>query len=198
MPQWTDAGPWDDVLAATIAATNAALAPLTGADWSRPAGDVEWTCRATAAHLADDYFAYASQLIAQPESAYLPVEAVIEADADPELVLRAIDMCGQLLRLAVRAAHPSARGWHPMGSGDASGFAAMGTTEALVHTADIARGLGHEWRPPAALCEPVLARIFPDAPAGDPTDVLLWCTGRAPLGDRERLTRWRWYGAPPE
>jgi hypothetical protein len=36
----------------------------------------------------------------------------------------------------------------------------------------------------------VLARLFPDAPGGDPVAVLLWCTGRIALPDRPRRTRW--------
>jgi hypothetical protein len=66
-----------------------------------------------------------------------------------------------------------------------------------VHTYDIARGLGSDWRPPAELCVPVLQRLFPDAPDGDPTDVLLWCTGRAALGDKDRLAQWRWWSEVP-
>jgi hypothetical protein len=35
-----------------------------------------------------------------------------------------------------------------------------------------------------------LARLFPDAPAGDPVQVLLWSTGRADLDDRPRVASW--------
>jgi hypothetical protein len=41
----------------------------------------------------------------------------------------------------------------------------------------------------------VLTRLFPDAPAGDPTEVLLWQTGRGELPGRERLTSWVWKAA---
>jgi len=50
--------------------------------------------------------------------------------------------------------------------------------ETLVHTYDIIQGLGIDWRPTESLCAAVLARLFPDAPAGDPVQVLLWSTGR--------------------
>jgi hypothetical protein len=43
-------------------------------------------------------------------------------------------------------------------------------------------------KPPANLAAPVVARLFPDAPAGDPGDVLLWCTGRIALPDHPRRT----------
>ena len=68
----------------------------------------------------------------------------------------------------------------------------MGVTEVLVHTYDIARGLAIAWTPPSELSEPVLLRLFPEAPRGNPSEVLLWCTGRVVLADRPRQTRWRW------
>ena len=98
----------------------------------------------------------------------------------------------ELLRLAVSAAPPTARAWHPYGTSDADGFAAMGITETLVHTYDIARGLGLSWSPPAEPSAAVLSRLFPQAPAGDPAEVLLWCTGRIALDGRPRRTEWRW------
>jgi CobB/CobQ-like glutamine amidotransferase domain len=76
----------------------------------------------------------------------------------------------------------------------ALGFAAMGVVETLIHTFDVVRGLNpaDPWRPPAALAAPVLARLFPHAPSGDPTDVLLYCCGRASLGQLPRQTEWQW------
>jgi hypothetical protein len=92
----------------------------------------------------------------------------------------------------VDAASPDARGWHPYGTSDPDGFAAMGVVETLVHTFDIATGLGLDWRPPSLLCAPVLGRLFPSAPAGDPSEVLLHVTGRRSLPGHERLTTWSW------
>jgi hypothetical protein len=37
----------------------ATLRPQVGADWDVPAGELQWSCRATAAHLAHDLLAYA-------------------------------------------------------------------------------------------------------------------------------------------
>ena len=71
----------------------------------------------------------------------------------------------------------------------------MGVVETLVHTYDIARGLGLDWVPPAELCAPALARLFPDALPGDPSAALRWCTGRTVLDDRPRRAQWRWDGA---
>ena len=169
-----------------------ALAAASDADWSVPAGDVDWSCRHTAGHVADDLFSYASQVIAQPTRGYLPIEATLDPSATPTELLDAVVMCGRLLALAVSAASPDARSWHPSGTSDPEGFAAMGILEVLVHTHDIARGLDVAWVPPDELCGPVVERLFPDAPPGSSAAVLLWCTGRAPLGDLPRQTTWGW------
>ena len=169
-----------------------ALQSSLEADWDRPAGGLDWSCRRTAAHVADDLFSYASQVLAQPLDGYLPVEVTVPDEASPEDLVRSVVMCGELLRLTVASASEDVRAWHPYGTSDPEGFAAMGVVEVLVHTYDITRGLGIDWAPPDDHCEPVLSRLFPDAPEGKPSDVLLWSTGRVPLGDRPRLERWRW------
>jgi hypothetical protein len=169
-----------------------ALGDAADADWSARAGDLDWSCRSTGGHIADDLFSYASQVIAQPTRGYLPIEANIEARATPAELLESVAMCGRLLGLAVSSASPAARAYHPCGLSDPEGFAAMGVLEVLVHTHDIASGLDLAWVPPDDLSSGVLDRLFPDAPAGSPSAVLLWCTGRGPLGDVPRRTTWRW------
>ena len=62
--------------------------------------------------------------------------------------------------------------------------------EILMHTFDITAGLGIVWHPPEALCQAVLARLFPGAPGDDPARVLLWSTGRADLPGRPRRSSW--------
>lgn len=161
-------------------------------DWSVAAGDLDWSCWATGAHIADDLFSYASQVLAQPSQGYLPIEAATEPGAPPAAVLESIVMCGELLRLAVASASPTCRAWHPYGTSDPEGFAAMGVVEVLVHAHDIAKGLAIAWEPSAELSRHALLRLFPEAPEGDPAAVLLWCTGRAALGDRPRRSQWRW------
>jgi hypothetical protein len=169
-----------------------ALGDAADADWSVAAGDLDWSCWSTGGHIADDLFSYASQVIAQPTRGYLPIEANIEARATPAELLESVVMCGGLLGLAVSSASPAARAYHPCGISDPEGFAAMGVLEVLVHTHDIASGLGILWTAPDELCKGVLDRLFPDAPAGSPAAVLLWCAGRAPLGGEPRRSTWRW------
>jgi Mycothiol maleylpyruvate isomerase N-terminal domain len=181
-----------DVVGLAVDEMRAALTPASDLTWDVPAGDVEWTCRATAGHVADDLFSYASQVIAQPDCGYLPIEAVMEPRASNAEILRVVAMCGRLLSNAVDSASSDARAWHPHGTSDPEGFAAMGVVEVLVHTYDIAEGLELGWRPPSTLCAPVLQRLFPGAPEGDASHVLLHLTGRQALAGRERLTDWAW------
>lgn len=97
------------------------------------------------------------------------------------------------------AAPTSARGFHPMGAADASGFAAMACDELLIHTDDAARGLGATFAPPDDLVEPVLRRLFPwVSPVTEPWPQLRWANGRIALGDRDRLdgSTWAWHCAP--
>ena len=181
-----------DLVAEATSEMRRALGHSLSSDWNVLAADLEWSCRGTAAHVVDDLFSYASQVLAQPVDGYLPIEAMVEDEATPEDLLRSIAMCGELLRLSAASAPRDVRAWHPYGTSDPEGFAAMGVVEVLVHTHDISGGLGVGWNPPARLCAPVLVRLFPDAPQGDPSEVLLWSTGRAALGDRPRRTSWRW------
>ena len=165
------------------------LTPHEFADWRRPAGTLDWSCWETAAHVAHDLLAYAGQLAARPDSAYLPFDLVVRDDASPRDLLDSVTGAGRLLSAALAASDPSVRAWH-WGPTDPSGFAALGVNETLMHTHDITGGLGIRWHPPESLCSAVLARLFPDAPAGDPVQVLLWSTGRTALPGRPRLSTW--------
>ena len=165
------------------------LTPHESEDWRRPAGTLGWSCWETAAHVSHDLLAYAGQLAARPDSAYLPFDLRVHDDASPRDLLRIVSGAGGLLSIALAASDPSVTAWH-WGRTDPSGFAALGVNETLVHTHDITEGLGICWRPPDSLCSAVLARLFPDAPDGDPVQVLLWSTGRTDLPGRPRPTSW--------
>ncbi|MFE2722340.1 maleylpyruvate isomerase N-terminal domain-containing protein [Kitasatospora sp. NPDC059327] len=168
-----------------------------GPAWAAPAGPLEWSCRETAVHIAHDLLAYGGQLAARPADGYLPLDLTVPAEAGPREVLAVVTACGHLLATALDAAPPDLRAWH-YGPCDPAGFAAMGVAEILLHTHDISLGLGLPWRPPAGLCAAALERLFPDAPAGEPAAVLLWCTGRGELDGRPRRTSWTWRAAVPE
>ncbi len=179
--------------------------------WDGRAGSLEWDCWETGEHLSDDLFAYAAQL--GPGSPPLTGEVpflwesrrpggpanAIHADraAGPAGLLQVLEASGALLVAMARTTPPQTRAYHGYGVSDPEGFAAMGLVETLVHTHDLAEGLGLVWAPPAGLCSRALARLFPDAPQDtDPWPTLLWATGRAELPGRPLLTTWRWYGEP--
>ncbi|MEU1884737.1 maleylpyruvate isomerase N-terminal domain-containing protein [Micromonospora rifamycinica] len=177
-----------------VGASTRVLGPYTDRDWTVPAGDLDWSCWTTAAHLAHDLLGYGTQLTGRPETGYLPLDLRVRPDADPAQVLAVVAACGGLLAAALDTVPARTRAWH-WGACDPSGFAAMGIAETLLHTYDITRGLAVGWQPPAAPSAAVLRRLFPDAPAGDPPAVLLWMTGRATLAGRPRRTAWTWRAA---
>lgn len=181
---------------AAVAAMVEVLGPRTAEDWTVQAGPLEWSCRQTAAHIGHDLLAYAGQVAAGPPDAYLPFDLCVRPTASPSEVLQVVTACGALLESALATVDPSMRAWH-WGPCEPEGFAAMGVAEILLHTHDIARGLGEDWRPPASLCTAVLGRLFPGAPPGEPVRVLLWCTGRADMDGLPRRTAWTWQAARP-
>ncbi|GAA1646666.1 maleylpyruvate isomerase N-terminal domain-containing protein [Actinoplanes couchii] len=166
------------------------LVPVQHHDWSVRAGDLDWTCAETAAHVAHDLTAYATQLAGRVPDAYLPLDLGVRPGTAPAVILRVAAACGAMLSSVLRTAGPEARAWH-WGPTDPAGFAAMGVNETLVHTWDVTRGLTIPWAPPRRLSAAVLSRLFPDAPAGDPSEVLLWCTGRIALPAHPRRTSWK-------
>lgn len=168
------------------------------ADWDGTrAGGLEWNCRRTAGHLAGALIAYAGQLAGRGRhmDAYAPFDLVIEDGTDPAGLIDVLETTGTLLTAAVRTTQPRARAFHPFPfrSANREGFAAMGVTETLLHTHDIAEGLGLAYEPPADLAEFALTRIFPQVrPGPAPWPTLLWATGRGGLPGREPVTHWLW------
>ena len=175
----------------------AALAGYTDRDWRQvPAAGLQWSCWKTTLHMVDCLYFYAMQVIYGRTDGYLCTELALDDSASPPRLLDALSAHAELLDRIARSADPGLRAHHNCGVSDAAGFAAMGVVETLIHTFDVVRGLNpaDPWRPPAELAAPVLARLFRNAPSGDPVDVLLYCCGRAPLGDLPQQTQWQWDG----
>jgi len=210
MPTSAGAVTADDLeLAVQLAVSVLRTAPPDA--WDAKAGTLEWDCWETVEHLSDDLFAYAAQLAPKTPPVDTEVPFVWESrrpsgpanavhanrEAGPDGLLQVLEACGGLLVAMVRTVSPDVRAHHGYGLADAEGFAAMGIVETLVHTHDLAEGLGLSWEPPAGLCSRVLGRLFPDAPQDTaPWPTLLWATGRTDLPGHARLTTWRWYAAP--
>lgn len=186
-----------DQLDAAVAECVTLLRSLTELDWEGTlAAGLDWSCREAAEHIADDLLAYAGQLAGRARDAYLPFEIRFEDGTANSGVVDVIETGGALLAAAVRTTPPRVRAFHPspFRSANRQGFAAMGVAEVLLHTHDVALGLGVVFQPSPELAEFVLQRIFPEVrPGVDPWETLLWATGRGELPGRARVTSWRWH-----
>ena len=182
---------------AAACASVAALVSYTDLDWQKvPAAGLEWTCRRTALHMVDCLYFYSMQVVYGDPETYLCTELALDDSASPPRLLAALGAHAELLHRIAQSADPAVRAHHNYGVSDAAGFAAMGVVETLIHTFDMVRGLNpaDQWRPPAELAAPAIARLFPQPPSGDPVDVLLYCCGRAALGELPQQTEWQWDG----
>lgn len=191
-----------DQLEEAVAGAVALLRTAVERDWEGvKAARLTWSCRKTAAHIAGALIAYAAQLAGRAQDAYVPFEITVDGTedgldpADNAGIVQVIETASALLAATIRTTPRDVRAFHPypFRSANREGFAAMGVTEVLLHTYDIAEGLGLPYEPPAALCEGVLTRIFPEVrPGPDPWRTLLWATGRGDLPGRAPVTEWRW------
>ncbi|MFJ8287318.1 GNAT family N-acetyltransferase [Streptomyces griseoluteus] len=165
-------------------------------DWAAVGGGgVEWDCRAIAVHIAECLLAYAGNLAGHAQEAYVPFEMRLEDGTGNDGLLHVLETTGALLAAAVNTAAPGDRAFHPypFRSADREGFAAMGVAEVLLHTHDMAQGLGLAYTPAESLAEAVLASIFPHVqPGPEPWPTLLWATGRGELAGRPAVDNWRW------
>ncbi|MGP2439105.1 GNAT family N-acetyltransferase [Streptomyces sp. JW3] len=181
---------------AAVAGAVAALRTAVDRDWAAVrAGRLEWSCRETATHVASDLLAYAGQLAGRATEAYVPFELALDEGTGNEGVLQVVRTTGALLAATVRSTPREVRAFHPYPFRDADrdGFAAMGVAEVLLHTHDMAAGLGVAYEPSAELCGYVLTRIFPHVrPAADAWRTLLWATGRGELPGRPPVDGWKW------
>ncbi len=186
---------WGEQVVGATSAVLDALEPLADRRWNTRAGDLEWTCHQTAIHVASDLIKCAAQLAGHIDDTYLRFAVMVSPDEPPEELLRIIHGCGRVLGSVVDSSPADARAWH-WGPTDASGFAAMGIGELLVHTYDITRGLGHDWRPPRDLAQAVVSRLNGGAPAADDTSaLLLWSTGRIDIAGLDHVDDWVWRAA---
>jgi uncharacterized protein (TIGR03083 family) len=179
-------------------ACQALLGAAVGRDWARKLPHLDFTVAQAVTHMAEGTLWYATDLAAGPQRLDTMELRVPPSTAPAELV-RTIGAFATVLARVIDASPPEARGWHPFGLADASGFAAMACDEFLVHTDDVARGLEVPFAPPPELARATLERLFPWAPSdADPWAALLWANGRNDLPGQPRQVDWRWHGAPLE
>jgi hypothetical protein len=181
-----------DQLVALVAAS---WRDADGADWSVPAGTLDWSCHRTAVHAIDTVTAPALFLASRRQDRY-PTSlgiAVPPAAGAAELV-EALSIAARLLTAVVATAgrdehaviwrRPVIRTRPP---GD---FVPRGALELILHAHDVSTGLGIPFDPPRDLCER-LRRHTCDWPVwqtpgwapltmtGDPWADLLRSSGRA-------------------
>lgn len=192
-------------LRTVVDAVMAGFAQVPDDAWERPAHRLEWDCRDTAAHLMDDFAFYAMNLASRVEHLddYVPL---LEPEPwrpgsppqtfwpDPQqgtaAIVRCTDATGGLLVAVTATAPPDHLGYHPRGNADASGFAAMGITEAAAHGWDVLTAQGVDFRVEGGICDRVLTRIFPWAQrTDDPWQEFLRVTGRT---DDTTGMPWTW------
>ncbi len=167
-----------DDLDAAIDHMVATLAPATGADWSVPAGSLDWTCRDTAAHIAHDLLAYAAQVADRAGDRYLPLDVTVRDTAGPDDVLDVVQACGTL---PVRALTLAADGDRTRAGSPRWASTNCSCTPGTSPRASACRGGCRPGQP-----RPWWPGCSPDHPGAD----LLWCTGRVALPGRPRRTHW--------
>ncbi|MFT2817434.1 hypothetical protein [Leifsonia sp. A12D58] len=185
---------------------------LPDASWDEFAHNLTWTRREAIGHLCDDLVFYAMQIAGNqpPQTSYVEfleppawreggLQVVLYPDPDTGTrgAVGCLDAAGGVLTAVVASVPASRRGFHPAGISDASGFAAMGIAEAVLHGYDILAVAddGGEvstggYRPDGTIVARVLDRIFPDAARTDDAWAdLLRATGRHAESES---TNWRW------
>lgn len=171
------------------------LSEHVGLDWSAPISDMTMTPADAIGHAANCCLWYAVDLAAEGDD--LEHVEIGVGPATPAALVASLVAGARVVAAAIETAPDGARGFHPWGDADASGFAAMACDEMLIHTDDAARGLGVTFVPPADLVEAVLQRLFPEVgPVIEPWEQLRWANGRIAWGGEPRRERWRWFCRP--
>jgi hypothetical protein len=184
-----------DMLAAAAAAERL-LRPALDRDWTVPVPGLDFTAATVTAHIATGLAWYSFDLWGGTVD-NSALELKVDSGATADRLLSTLLTAARSLAAGVTAAPPEIRGFHPAGAADASGFAAMGCDEMLIHADDAARGLGLPFAPDPGLAAVVLARLFPWHQAGDdPWQALRWANGRIELPGRPSQQGWRWHCAP--
>ena len=164
------------------------------ADWSVPAGTLEWSCLATADHAVDCVYAPAFFLASRNTTTY-PVAGsdLTRGDAaTPELLVQSLEIATRMVTAVVATAEPHARAAIFLGPtlqvGAPADFLPRAASELILHAHDVCSGLGVPFEPPAGLCRrlrehtrpwPMWAREWNGLPeTDDPWGDLLTCSGR--------------------
>lgn len=197
---------WADALAYSAAQVLGTFASIKETEWEKRADHSEWSCRGTAAHMADCMLFYALSMSGRSThpSGYVRVTdppawdsfsppAIVwpQKEAGTTAIVEVLDSTSTILENAIRNADARRLDHHPTGLASPSDFAAMGITELMLHGHDIASALGVPLTFEQQLVTAVLEKIFPhaDTSTADPWLGLLTATGRTP---HTRGLPWMW------
>jgi uncharacterized protein (TIGR03083 family) len=189
MTEGTD-GLAEGTFAAAAAGVLPGLSSLVDADWSVPAGELEWSCWQTADHVIDCLLSYCLQVGARRADGWLPLQEVhAQAGATPRDLLDALASVSRLFSAVLATSPPDVTASDGVTELGVTDWAIRGAYELVVHGHDIAAGLGRAFEPPADLCARVLASSAlwmldrNRAAAGtEPWDALLLASGRGASG----------------
>ena len=185
----------DDVLAAARTCHDF-LQKAADADWGVPVPGLDFTVTSVVAHAANGPLWYALDLWSGP-SDDAAFDLKVRLDVPNTALLASLRSAASVCAASVDAAPEDARGFHPAGAADPSGFAAMACDELLIHTDDAARGLGLRFSPDSGIARRVLSRLFPwHDPGDDPWRTLLWANDRVDLPGLPSQKGWTWHCAP--
>ena len=155
--------------------------PAVTADWTVPAGSLEWDVEGTVVHMATSLAKYTLYL-ASRSTRYIAISCGPFPGATRDDLLDAIVKSAQALTTVAASAPEGTRAFHTAGMADPEGYVALGCFHLLEHGYDVALGLRIPFDPPAGLCQAVMRRLTPWAPVETPPwPTFLWQAGRADL-----------------
>ena len=167
-------------------------------DWNVSVPGLDFSVLGVVAHAAETCLWYAIDLAAAGQD-LKSVEHRVKTDTSPADVVDTLAAYAEVVAAVIETAPGTARGFHPCGTADPSGFAAMACDEMLIHTDDAARGLDLAFHPDPDLAAGVLHLLFPWVTnITDPWEQLRWANGRTDFADQPRLSGWAWHCAPLE
>jgi hypothetical protein len=155
-------------------------------DWSRRAGTLEWTCDFTARHTLDSVCAPTLFLASRRTTAYPPLELTVATGATPADYPDCLRAVVNVVVGVVSTTDDDARAIirrRPVETAGPEDFPARSALELILHTYDIASGLGLAFNPPPRLTDPLFehTKDWPreDVPlVGDSWSDLLATRGR--------------------
>jgi hypothetical protein len=173
---------WPELITVLGSELDELLARIPDDGWQQPAAYVGWSCWRTAEHISGDFAHYASQVATGAADHYVAFSWDTTRAKTPAELREVLRAAGGFLSACVRVAAPDSLAWHPHGTYTPAGYAAIGAAEGIVHSTDIAAGLGLPWMPSDTVVAPVLDMVFPGTrrPEEPPLPALLRATGRGP------------------